>query len=170
VTATMGPAEDRVQRLVRLLRERGHRLTLARRALLEELAGAGTHLTADELTERVWRRAGQVHQATIYRSLDALERAGLVEHVHLGHGRAVYHLADDLHQHLVCEACGSVAEAPAGLFSDVQRRLLNSHGFAMRPYHFAVLGRCRDCEAQPGESASTTAVGATPASRPPTSV
>lgn len=158
--------EERVRRLVELLRARGQRLTLARRALLEELAAAGTHLTAEELTGRVCQRVGQVHQATIYRSLDTLERAGLVEHVHLGHGRAVYHLADDLHQHLVCEACGAVAEAPAGLFTDVQLRLLESYGFAMRPYHFAVLGRCRDCgqaEAQAGASASTTVVGATPA-------
>ena len=164
----MGAVEDRVQRLVELLRARGQRLTLARRALLEELAVADTHLTAEELTSRVCRRAGQVHQATIYRSLDTLERAGLVEHVHLGHGRAVYHLADDLHQHLVCEACGAVAEAPGELFTDVQLRLLESYGFAMRPYHFAVLGRCRDCDgarpaAQAGASASTTVVGATPA-------
>jgi len=157
--------EERVSRLVEVLRARGQRLTLSRRALLEELASADGHLTADELTARVCRRVGQVHQATIYRSLDALERAGLVEHVHLGHGRAVYHLADDLHQHLVCEACGTVAEAPAGLFSEVQARLREAYGFAMRPYHFAVLGRCRKCDGpgQPGPSASTNAVGATPA-------
>lgn len=167
MTPAMGAVEERVRRLVDLLRARGQRLTLARRALLEELAGADGHLTAEELTGRVCRRVGQVHQATIYRSLDTLERAGLVEHVHLGHGRAVYHLADDLHQHLVCEACGAVAEAPGELFTDVQRRLLESYGFAMRPYHFAVLGRCRDCDGQavdqPGASASTTVVGATPA-------
>ena len=163
MTAAMGAVEERVQRLVELLRARGQRLTLSRRALLEELASADTHLTADELTDRVCRRVGQVHQATIYRSLDALERAGLVEHVHLGHGRAVYHLADDLHQHLVCESCGAVAEAPAELFNEVQLRLRDSYGFAMRLYHFAVLGRCRECDGQPGPSASATAVGATPA-------
>ena len=161
--------EERVQALVELLRSRGQRLTLARHALIEELATADSHLTAEELTSRVCSRVGQIHQATIYRSLDALERAGLVEHVHLGHGRAVYHLADDLHQHLVCEGCGAVAEAPAGLFSEVQHRLLDTHGFSMRLYHFAVLGRCRDC-GQDGASASATAVGATPASRPPTRV
>lgn len=165
MTAAMGGVEARVAGLVELLRARGQRLTLARRALLEELASADSHLTAEELTSRVCSRVGQVHQATIYRSLDALERAGLVEHVHLGHGRAVYHLADNLHQHLVCEGCGMVAEAPDNLFSEVQHRLLATHGFSMRPYHFAVLGRCRNCEppGQPGANASTTAVGATPA-------
>ena len=36
--------------------------------------------------------------------------AGVVTHVHLGHGRAVYHLTDRLHHHAVCEACGAVIQ------------------------------------------------------------
>ncbi len=144
---------------MQLLRSQGLRVTGARRGLIEELVAAGTHLTADELTRRVASRFRQVHQATVYRSLDALERAGLVEHVHLGHGRAVYHLSDDLHQHLVCEECGAVAEAPGDLFAEVQGRLRRSHGFHMRPYHFAVLGRCQDCgepDHQAGHQADDT--------------
>lgn len=131
------------------MRSRGVRLTLARRALLEELVAAGGHLTADQLGDRVQAAAGEVHRATIYRSLEALERAGVVEHVHLGHGPAVYHLADDLHQHLVCESCGAVLEAPAGLLVGAQRRLAAT-GFRLRAHHFALLGRCRNCtEAAP---------------------
>jgi Fur family ferric uptake transcriptional regulator len=141
--------EDRLNRLLALMRTRGLRITLARRALLEQLVTADTHLTADELTDRVCSTAGQVHRATIYRSLDALEDAGIVEHVHLGHGRAVYHLVDNLHHHLVCESCGAVAEAPEGLFAGVQRRLQKTHGFRMRPYHFAAMGLCRNCGTPP---------------------
>ena len=141
----MTAPDDRLQRLLELMRTRGLRVTRTRRALLEQLATTPTHLTADELTERVCAAAGRVHQATIYRSLDALEDAGLVEHVHLGHGRAVYHLVDDLHHHLVCESCGAVAQAPDGLLAGVARSLSETHGFEMRPYHFAVMGRCRNC-------------------------
>ncbi len=140
---------SRIEELIAALRASGRRVTPTRRALIEQLVGASSHLTADELMARVGLADGPVHEATIYRSLDALERSGLIEHVHLGHGRAVYHLMDDLHQHLVCEVCGQVAEAPAGLFDVVQRRLVEHHGFVMRPYHFAVLGRCRRCEAAP---------------------
>lgn len=139
--------QARVERLVATLRAAGRRVTPARRALIEQLVAARGHLTAEELTARVGEAASPVHAATVYRNLDALEQAGLVEHVHLGHGRAVYHLMDDLHQHLFCEACGSVTEAPAGLYDGVERALVASHGFVMRPYHFAVVGRCRRCEA-----------------------
>jgi len=126
------------------MRDRGVRLTLARRSLLEQLVAAEAHLTAEALSDRVQSSVGGVHRATIYRSLEALERAGVVEHVHLGHGPAVYHLADDLHQHLVCESCGAVIEAPAGLLVGAQRRLAAT-GFRLRAHHFALLGRCADC-------------------------
>ena len=129
-----------------LLAREGHRVTVGRRAVVEALVSADGHLSADDLVVLVQGAHPGIHRATVYRSLEALEAAGLVEHVHLGHGRSVYHLADDLHQHLVCEVCGSVEEAPPDLLSAVSRRLRRERGFVMRPYHFAVLGRCRRCD------------------------
>ena len=123
----------------------GGRMTKARTALVDALLDASGHVTADDLAAEVQARHPEVHRSTIYRTLDALEKAGVVDHVHLGHGRAVYHLADDPHQHLVCEACGGVIEVPDALFSDLATRLDEGYGFAIRPNHFAVLGRCRAC-------------------------
>jgi len=136
---------DRLALILDLLGREGHRVTVGRRAVVEALLSAEGHLSADDLVADLQHVHPGLHRATVYRSLEALEAAGLVEHVHLGHGRSVYHLSDDLHQHLVCEVCGSVEEAPPGLLSAVARRLRRERGFMMRPYHFAVLGRCRAC-------------------------
>ncbi|MDQ6796817.1 MAG: transcriptional repressor [Actinomycetota bacterium] len=136
---------DRLALILDALSREGQRVTVGRRAVVEALLAAENHLSADDLASIVQHAHPGLHRATVYRSLDALETAGLVEHVHLGHGRSVYHLADDLHQHLVCETCGSVEEAPADLLAAVARRLRRDQGFVMRPYHFAVLGRCRRC-------------------------
>lgn len=127
------------------LRQNGKRLTTARRLLLEQLAGADHHLTVDELTELVQRRHPDVHRATVYRTLETLTDMGMVEHSHIGHGAAVYHLRGDLHQHLLCETCGGVTEVPASLFRELERTLSEDYGFVMRPMHFAVVGRCRRC-------------------------
>ncbi len=127
-------------------------MTVGRRAVVEALLSAEGHLSADDLVAELQQVHPGLHRATVYRSLEALEAAGLVEHVHLGHGRSVYHLTDDLHQHLVCEVCGSVEEAPADLLAAVARRLRRERGFVMRPYHFAVLGRCRTCVAEGGSA------------------
>jgi len=150
---------DRLTLILEVLSREGQRITVGRRAVVEALLAAEGHLSAEDLAVIVQGAHPGFHRATVYRSLEALENAGLVEHVHLGHGRSVYHLADDLHQHLVCEACGSVEEAPADLLATVARRLRRDQGFVMRPYHFAVLGRCRRCSDAAGSGARHRASG-----------
>jgi Fe2+ or Zn2+ uptake regulation protein len=135
----------RRDRLVAMIREQGERVTTARRALITALVQARGHVTAEDLAALVQKEQPDVHLSTIYRSLDALERMGVVDHVHLGHGRAVYHLADEPHQHLVCEVCGTVIEVPDATFAELAATLRRRYGFTIRPNHFAVLGRCRVC-------------------------
>src|SRR5436190_24038098 len=141
----MSERGDRSDRIFSQLRARGGRITAARRALVTALLEADTHVTADDLATLVQAAHPEVHRSTIYRTLDALEQLGIVDHVHLGHGRAVYHLSDEPHNHLVCEVCGAVLEVPEALFDELAADLRQRYGFAIRPHHFAVLGRCTAC-------------------------
>jgi Fur family ferric uptake transcriptional regulator len=152
-------ANQRLDALVQEMRSQGTRVTVARRAILTAMVAADTHVTAEDLAATVHGAHPEVHLSTVYRSLESLERLGLVDHVHLGHGRAVFHLADDPHQHLVCEVCGAVIEVPDSTFADLGGELLGGYGFTIRPNHFAVLGRCRSCasQAQPGGNGNTSA-------------
>lgn len=139
---------ERAGQLLERLRSDGQRLTVARRALVEALVSAPGHVCADDLAMVVQASHPGVHRATVYRVLDVFERLGIVEHVHLGHGPAVYHLTDQLHHHLVCEDCGAVSEVPAQTLVGFQRRVLASEGFQLHPYHFALTGHCRTCVSQ----------------------
>jgi len=136
---------SRTEGIMADLRSRGERLTPARRAVVEQLVGAAGHLSAEDLVERVHATVPGVHRATIYRTMDVLERLGVVEHTHLGHGRAVYHLAEDIHAHLVCESCGTVVQTSPELLAGVERRALDQHGFVLRAHHFALVGTCGEC-------------------------
>jgi Fur family transcriptional regulator, ferric uptake regulator len=135
----------RAESILDSLRNAGERVTKARRAVVTALVDASGHATAEALQARVQAEHPEVHMATIYRNLETLERLGVVEHTHLGHGPAVYHLADELHQHLVCEVCGHVVEVPADLLHPVEEEVRSRYGFVMRPGHFAVVGRCASC-------------------------
>jgi Fur family transcriptional regulator, ferric uptake regulator len=138
---------DDAEPILARLRASGGRVTTCRRAILETFLGVGGHVTAEALTARVQVGQPDVHESTVYRFLDELERLGVVDHVHLGHGPAVYHLTSDPHQHLVCEKCGTVVEIPEGVFAGLRSRLADDFGFSVDPRHFAVTGRCRDCAA-----------------------
>ena len=141
----MSGLSERCDTILAEVRRNGGRLTTPRRAIVEALVRAGGHVTADELADAVQKDYPEVHLTTVYRFLDTLEKLGLVDHVHLGHGRAVYHLAGDAHHHLVCEDCGDVVEVPDETFAELGTELLREYGFTVRPRHFAVVGRCRRC-------------------------
>jgi Fe2+ or Zn2+ uptake regulation protein len=139
------PVREQAEPILGLLRAQGGRVTTCRRAILETFLGVGGHVTAEALTARVQLKQPDVHESTVYRFLDELERLGVVDHVHLGHGPAVYHLASDAHHHLVCDRCGKVVEVPETVFADLRGRLESDFGFALEPRHFAVTGRCTNC-------------------------
>ena len=136
---------EQAEPILGLLRARGGRVTTRRRAILETFLGIGGHITAEVLTARVQASQPDVHESTVYRFLDELERLGVVDHVHLGHGPAVYHLASDAHHHLVCDRCGTVVEVPESAFAELRTQLKDGYGFALQPRHFAVTGRCEAC-------------------------
>lgn len=136
---------ERLEVILKELRSLGGRVTTARRVVVEVLVNSPSHVTAEEISDHVQTSYPQIHLSTVYRTLEALEKLGIVDHVHLGHGRAVYHLADDPHQHLVCEQCGNVLEVPYEVFADLEAELLDSYDFKIRSHHFAVLGRCSNC-------------------------
>ena len=136
-----------------MLRERGGRVTTPRRAIIGALLKSGGHITADQLTNEIQANYPDIHLSTIYRCLETLEQLDVVDHIHMGHGRAVYHLSDEKHQHLLCEVCGAVTEVPDTVFADLADTLHRQYSFAIKPRHFAVLGRCDTClDAPPTES------------------
>lgn len=127
------------------LRARGDRLTASRRAVVEALLSGGHHVTADEIVATVAERHPEVHRATVYRTLDRLEAAGVITHVHLGHGPSTFHLNDRPHHHAVCSSCGAVVEVPLAALDDLADQLRDKHGFELSSQHFALSGRCRAC-------------------------
>ena len=95
------------------LRRRGAKITTARRAVLEEFARTeGLHLSAEELGERIQHRYPEVHISTVYRTLEFLEREGIVTRVHVNNGPSAYHFVANAHHHAVCNRCGREIELP----------------------------------------------------------
>lgn len=133
------------EHMIAELRTHGFRITRARREICRVLAdSASEHLTAADVAART--AAHGVDPSTVYRTLEALERLGLVEHVHLGHGAGAYHLAPDRpHHHLVCEACGRTVDIPLAELRRAVERVTRPHGFVPDPTHFAIVGRCSGC-------------------------
>lgn len=127
------------------LREAGLRLTAPRRAICTVLAkGHQDHLNALEIQEQAEAElGGDIDPSTVYRTIDALEKAGALHHIHLAHGPAVVHLSGSLdHHHLVCEICGRTVDLPAEELADFAEAIQQRYDFMADSVHFALVGRC----------------------------
>src|SRR3982751_3782364 len=90
-----------------LIKRAGLRSTAQRRAVLDVLLGR-PHLSAPELAEALPSRLS--HQG-LYNVLDDLRRAGLARSSEPAGSIARYETrVGDNHHHLVCRACGKVAD------------------------------------------------------------
>lgn len=128
------------------LRARGGRMTVQRRLVLEALARARHHTTAEGIASRIRKQHPQIDPSTVYRNLEALESLGYVTHTHFEDRVTRWHLADEhRHGHLVCRSCGAEQEVPMSLLEPLAKRLRQEHGFQADLAHSAVVGICRAC-------------------------
>jgi len=130
---------------VSALRERGLRVSSARRLVLESLYAAGEPIAAERIADGLGGRFPPSDPASVYRNLETLEELGLVRHFHLGHGPGLYAPAGEEREYLLCERCqGFQAVEPAELdrVRDVIREDL---GFRARFTHFPIVGLCPGC-------------------------
>src|SRR5215475_11189414 len=93
------------------LRDRGFRLTVPRRAVLEVVRGITTHPTAEEVHRLVIRRAPRVSLGTVYRNLRLLVDAGLLGE--LPGPLARFDPNTLAHHHFTCLRCGRIADVEA---------------------------------------------------------
>lgn len=131
------------------LRAHGERVTDARRAVIELLAGTHEHVSADQVATLLEASRPVVHRATVYRTLDVLAELGIVSHIHSGSGATAYHLAaspeghEHLHAH--CRSCGAVIVIPADALADASARVARETGFTIEAQQSMIVGVCASC-------------------------
>lgn len=120
------------------LKRAGLKLTPQRIAIARELEGDRSHPTAQELYERLQPSFPTMSFQTVYNTLDALARNGLIRTIRLG--TAVrFDPNTTAHHHAVCDACGVVLDLPA------EAPPKKAHGFSVRSEERTYRGTCSRC-------------------------
>ncbi len=130
---------------VAALRARGFRVTPQRQTILDAVCAGGGHTSLPEIYARVQAVSPAINLATVYRTLDFLQEAGLVVAADIG-GHTVYEIAGPKpHHHLVCQGCGGVEEIDPGLVEDFFTALSRAQSFEVDIHHLVLTGRCAQC-------------------------
>ena len=124
---------------VRATRQRGAII-----ALLEKLDG---FRSAQELHEDLRRSGANIGLTTVYRTLQALESANLVDMVRTDSGESVFRrcAAPHHHHHLVCRSCGAAVEVSGHEVEAWAAEVAAEHGFSDVDHTVELFGTCAGC-------------------------
>ncbi len=124
----------------------GARSTKQREALVSVLDEVDGFRTAQQLHAMLVERGDKVGIATVYRSLQLLADAGLVDVIHSDEGEASYRRCSTRHHHhLVCRVCGRAVEAQAPAVETWVDAIAAEHGFSEVSHDLEIFGTCADC-------------------------
>jgi len=128
------------------LSEQGYRMTPQRMMVLSAIERSDHHISAEEIHAQVVARYPHVNISTVYRTLELLNRLGLVTETDMGGGRVRYHPADKgHHHHLVCQECGRVIDLDETVLHQLKEIIKKEYNFDPEMRHLAFFGRCADC-------------------------
>lgn len=137
-----------IEEAISAVRRGGMRLSTPRRLVLEALFAADGPVSAPYLAQRL-----AIDESSVYRNLEVLERHGLIRHVHLGHGPGLYVLVGRHEvEYLYCERCAKVTVLTPDQLDPLRRMIKDRFGHEARFTHFAIVGLCGRCAAQPAPS------------------
>jgi Fur family ferric uptake transcriptional regulator len=135
------------ERLAKQLRERGFRVTPQRRIILETIAHTGGHLSVQEVYLATSERLPGLNVATIYRTVDSLHKAGMIDVFSSEHGPDRFSLRDaqNPHGHLVCRKCGQILEVDLQFLEQLAKMVHQETQFIVDANHLTMFGLCRAC-------------------------
>lgn len=145
-----------------LLRKRGYRLTPQRSMILNVIHEADTHLSIEQITERVQQQNPSVSLSTIYRTLELLKELGLVRENRLPGEPPRYECAPGkAHHHLICRDCRVIIHLDENLLGNLHEDLQRQYGFHGLTLDLVASGYCDTCwQKRESVSSASEAAGA----------
>ncbi len=127
------------------LAKKGLKQTKQRQRIVELFIELDTHTSAEDLHQAVKKDGHNVGLATVYRTLNLLMEAGLVEQKAFSEGRFVYEIRTpgQHHDHLICLDCGKVIEFENPEIERLQEKVAQDYKFQLTHHRLDLFGRCQ---------------------------
>ena len=140
-------SRQRLDALVGRLRERGHRLTPQRMAVLKVLIGSHEHPSAEQIHALVKADLPMTSLATTYKTLAVLKQLGEIQEINLGNDSSRYDGGNPSpHPHLICLECGSIMDVDVLGLSDLPRDVGHRTGYHIVSHRLDFFGVCPRCQ------------------------
>jgi Fur family peroxide stress response transcriptional regulator len=143
----MADAETRLDELTTRLRERDHRLTPQRMAVLKILAVSEGHPSVEQIHERMKADFPMTSLATIYKTVTLLKEMGEVLELGFSDDSNRYDGNKPYpHPHLICTKCKNIMDAEVATLSELRQEVARSTGYRIVSHRLDFFGLCPQCQ------------------------
>ncbi|MFC3966205.1 Fur family transcriptional regulator [Nocardia jiangsuensis] len=124
----------------------GVRSTRQRNAIAALLHDIEEFRSAQELHDELRKRGEGIGLTTVYRTLQSLSDAGMVDVLRTDTGESVYRqCSTGHHHHLVCRSCGRTVEVAGPAVEAWADATAAEHGFTEVSHTLEIFGTCDGC-------------------------
>ena len=145
---------EHLQRLTDICRKAGMRVTPQRLRIFEEVVRAKDHPTAEELFTRMRSRMPTLSLDTVYRTLAALERAGVVIRLNIAQAATRFEGTLEPRHHIVCRECVGISDMVWPELDAMSLPPVAREWGRVEKRHIELTGLCRDCLKKAREEAA----------------
>ncbi len=129
------------------LQGEGCRLTRARKVVIQTIISSRRASTPQQIFEMARKKYPAIGLVTVYRTVEKLEKLGLIRRVHQETGCNAYLPEEQGHNHLViCENCGKAEYFEGDDLLPLFRRVNEANGFWVKNHWLQLTGICSDCQ------------------------
>lgn len=151
----MTQTPNRLDALIKRLKDNGHRLTPQRLAIVSALANSTAHPTAEEIHKMILKDFPTTSLATVYKTITMLKEQGEIIEMSFGDMGSRFDARDAApHPHIICTRCGKVFDLDVGEsfdavdFDAVSKLMAEKTGFRVESYRLDFYGVCSACQKQ----------------------
>lgn len=134
--------------VIDVLRDKGHKITPQRRAVINALLNCGPFSTALQLLEYVKKEQPDVSLDTVYRNLSLFQQLGIVNEIQMINqdGNRFEISRDGHHHHIICLKCGKIECLQKCPVSKEAIETIEKNGFAVVSHSLEFYGYCCGCQ------------------------
>ena len=143
----MADPEARLDEMITRLKERGHRLTPQRMAVLKIVAADEGHPSVEQIYERVEVDFPMTSLATVYKTVTLLKEMGEVLELGFSDGSNRYDGNKPYsHPHLICTQCKNIVDPQVVTLSELPQKVAQSTGYRIVSQRLDFFGICPQCQ------------------------
>ena len=143
----MADPQERLEQMIRVLKDEGCRLTPQRLTMLRILAKSEGHPSAEQIYEQIRAGYPTTSLATVYKTLSLLKNRGEVLEITFSSVGSHYDGNKPYpHPHVICTKCGQILDPKFEVMAGISQEIARQTGYKITHQQLNFFGLCPECQ------------------------